>query len=345
MSMRCLPIPTDLHFDNTLGAELIGVIIATFLTGISTIQTYNYHLSIPNADKILFRILIAILWVLDFLLLIFLSIASYSSLVTNFANPFNVEKISWVLAVRVLHPTLSSKIDLLSPSCPGLFSHIVRVEFHYPMHVHPPGLEAEQKLSPCGCSVRAQLSHPLDWKCHGRQIVRDVFGLRNYKWLIIWVFTTIAFTDTLIAGILCYYLWKMKSHATRRTESQINTLMRYSLETGAVTSVVAIAIIITYLTMPNNLIFVAIYFLFPKLYHNALMATLNGRATLRDGQSDSAKGWRSIRLTTIGTSSLEPGNSNGSNGSNPKGPEIVTTITNATSFNMEDDHKLVTSFV
>ncbi|KAL4244485.1 hypothetical protein ABKN59_009341 [Abortiporus biennis] len=327
MSMRCLPIPTDLHFDNTLGAELIGVIIATFLTGISTIQTYNYHLSIPNADKILFRILIAILWVLDFLLLIFLSIASYSSLVTNFANPFNVEKISWVLA------------GFLATS--SVLNFIIRCMFIHRVWRLSKSSHLAVVLFVLNCLILSIGSVMADKFAH----IGDVFGLRNYKWLIIWVFTTIAFTDTLIAGILCYYLWKMKSHATRRTESQINTLMRYSLETGAVTSVVAIAIIITYLTMPNNLIFVAIYFLFPKLYHNALMATLNGRATLRDGQSDSAKGWRSIRLTTIGTSSLEPGNSNGSNGSNPKGPEIVTTITNATSFNLEDDHKLVTSFV
>ncbi|GJE90790.1 hypothetical protein PsYK624_069340 [Phanerochaete sordida] len=53
--------------------------------------------------------------------------------------------------------------------------------------------------------------------------------------------------------------------------------MIYTVNTGLITSVFAVADVTTCAAMPNNFIFVAIYFLLNGLYSNSLLASLNAR--------------------------------------------------------------------
>ncbi|KAL4250054.1 hypothetical protein ABKN59_004920 [Abortiporus biennis] len=103
--------------------------------------------------------------------------------------------------------------------------------------------------------------------------------LDDIKWLFITGFVGLAVTDTAMAIILCYLLRQMKN-GVRRTSFLIDTLMRFTVQTGALTSVCGICVPITYATMPNNFVFVGFYLLLPKLYHNALLVSLNAREAL-----------------------------------------------------------------
>ncbi|KAI0791743.1 hypothetical protein C8Q75DRAFT_51084 [Abortiporus biennis] len=93
-------------------------------------------------------------------------------------------------------------------------------------------------------------------------------------------FAVTAGTDTLIAIILCYELLSRRT-GMKRTDSQLQTLIMYAVQTATLTSFIAAAALITFVTMENNLIFVGIFFAIPKLFFNSLMATLIGRRRLR----------------------------------------------------------------
>ncbi|KAJ3478870.1 hypothetical protein NLI96_g9457 [Meripilus lineatus] len=67
----------------------------------------------------------------------------------------------------------------------------------------------------------------------------------------------------------------------RFSESLINKLMAYSINTGALTSICAIVCLIVYASMPNSFVFLAFYFVLPKLCLNSLLATLNARNALK----------------------------------------------------------------
>ncbi|KAL4244484.1 hypothetical protein ABKN59_009340 [Abortiporus biennis] len=322
MVTKYSPIPGNLHFDSTLGAQFVGAIVSTFLTGIGTLQTFNYFLTIPNNDGMIFHTVVGFMWGIDIVLFAFAVIMVYTVVITNFANPFAAVQISWAESVSLSYNPLRL-----------IGSHMLTIwRCRSLMQAFLATSSALNFLIRCMFIFRV-------WKLSGRKLylmiilgflnclilsvgsvmaeefvrIGNFDGLSSKKWLIVCVFTTIAFTDTLIAGILWYYLWGMKSNGTNRTKSQINTLIRYSLETGVVTSLVAIAIIITYLTMPNNLIFVAIYLFLPKLYYNAFMANLNSRGNLRNRKSNDGTGWVSVRLNTIQAPAIQQNRNPSSN--------------------------------
>ncbi|KDR71512.1 hypothetical protein GALMADRAFT_102487 [Galerina marginata CBS 339.88] len=89
--------------------------------------------------------------------------------------------------------------------------------------------------------------------------------------------------DTMVAVSLCILLIKSRT-GFKRTDSLVTTLMVFSINTGLLTSISAIACFVTYAIWPQRFIFMGIYFALSKLYVNSLLASLNARSTLR-GQS------------------------------------------------------------
>ncbi|KAJ6523883.1 hypothetical protein DFH09DRAFT_1329747 [Mycena vulgaris] len=74
--------------DSTLGAMEIGTAVATFLSGILTLQTLNYYGEFPK-DSILLRSTIAIIWLFEFGHTICSSHAIYWMTVTTYDRPPN----------------------------------------------------------------------------------------------------------------------------------------------------------------------------------------------------------------------------------------------------------------
>ncbi|KAH8982825.1 hypothetical protein EDB92DRAFT_1952076 [Lactarius akahatsu] len=61
----------------------------------------------------------------------------------------------------------------------------------------------------------------------------------------------------------------------------IGSIIVYTVNNGAITCVSTIVSMICWLTMPHNLIFMALHFAIGKMYANSLLATLNTRQALR----------------------------------------------------------------
>jgi len=107
--------------------------------------------------------------------------------------------------------------------------------------------------------------------------------------------------DILIAGSLCWFLNKNRTGFSGM-DSIINSITLYTIENGLLTCVVTILSLIFWITMPHNLIFLAMHFAISKMYANALLATLNSRKRLRGRSQSSSDREMPVRLPNRRTS-------------------------------------------
>ncbi|KAJ7764382.1 hypothetical protein B0H16DRAFT_1526880 [Mycena metata] len=97
---------------------------------------------------------------------------------------------------------------------------------------------------------------------------------------VVAVFAMGGVVDFAITLVLVFYLQQGRTQFDL-TNFVLARVINYSVATGLVTSILAMACLITYLLLPDTFIFIAMHFSLGRLYTNALLATLNSRRTLR----------------------------------------------------------------
>ncbi|KAH7913091.1 hypothetical protein BJ138DRAFT_1224351 [Hygrophoropsis aurantiaca] len=108
-----------------------------------------------------------------------------------------------------------------------------------------------------------------------------VFKAKVFPTMVVgWVIS--ALVDIAIAVTLCYYLHRRRT-GMRRTDSIINRLLLYSVNTGAVTSFFAALVVITFLTLPGAA-YAAFVGVQSKLYAVSLLATKIQAGGIYSGQ-------------------------------------------------------------
>jgi hypothetical protein len=95
-----------------------------------------------------------------------------------------------------------------------------------------------------------------------------------------------ALCDTSVAASLCYFL-HIKRTGIKRSDKVINYLMFLSLNSGLLTSLVAVAALITYVVVPHTWVYTALCFLISRLYATTFLCTLNSRRALLHTSSES----------------------------------------------------------
>lgn len=110
-------------------------------------------------------------------------------------------------------------------------------------------------------------------------ILKDFNNFVVFRWGVgSWLGASAA-CDLLVAGSLCWTLWHSKT-GFKPTDSLLDRLIVWTLNTGLLTSIVAVIDLICFGTM-NNLIHFAFNVTLAKLYANMFVATLNQRLRTR----------------------------------------------------------------
>ncbi|KAJ7036173.1 hypothetical protein C8F04DRAFT_1096362 [Mycena alexandri] len=91
--------------------------------------------------------------------------------------------------------------------------------------------------------------------------------------------------DVLITATLCFMLYHTQP-ASLETETMVNRLILFTINTGLLTSLCAIASLVSLIISPKTLIYASFYFCIGRLYSNALLASLNARAVIRGHIND-----------------------------------------------------------
>jgi len=253
---------------NVIGGLEIGVLLATLLYGMGTVQTYLYYRNFPK-DSRRMKTTIAVIWIAETGHSICISWGIYNMTITHYGAPPNLISIPHGFASAaafgaIIHPlvqaTFTYRIYQLSQNvyisvlCWSISVYILVCTLVF-----------------VGTSVT--FASPLTIELMNKY--EDKWG-----WLIFSLFTASAFVDVMIAGSCCYFLQVNRSRALKRTASIIDKLMKWTIETGLVTSITAIVVVICFATMRDNYAWLAVFISMTGLYPNSLLALLNGRLEL-----------------------------------------------------------------
>jgi hypothetical protein len=260
-------IPT---IGNTIGAVIVGWGVSCLFFGMLCIQIWAYYQRYPN-DSNSYKLLVLSLWILEALHEAFVGHVAWFYIVTNRGSLLVLlNPPVWTLSVQIL---LGALVGLIVKTCFGL-----RVWKFSRGNILVTGLILSMALAQFATAV--------------------VFTIRSFHLRVGQAdeITTLASTalslgvatDIFTAASLSYFLHRMRT-GYKRSDTLINRLIIYSVNTGTLTSVFSVAVLVSYNLMPDNLIFIALYFILSKLYANSCLATLNtrrfvhGRGTDREG--------------------------------------------------------------
>ncbi|KLO07563.1 hypothetical protein SCHPADRAFT_643465 [Schizopora paradoxa] len=261
-----LSMPPQIHLDNSLGAAFIGLIIAAMFYGITNIQTLYYY-QCSGSDPLFLKHMVGILWALDTLHIIFISDAIYTVVVTNFANLLAITDTTWSLCAHIIVTSISDTM--------------VRVFYTRRVFMISKG-SYMLAIGSASFTLLTFVSGMLfAVKSFSQPSVLD-FGMTELATILYISLASAVVADLWIALALCWYLMRSRT-GFKTTDSKINVIMVYVINTGLLTTICALCCLISFAAMPHNFIFIAFYFSLSKLYINSLLATLNARERLREG--------------------------------------------------------------
>ncbi|KAJ7208206.1 hypothetical protein GGX14DRAFT_454159 [Mycena pura] len=251
-----------LNLNPTLGAYQIGVLLSSVLFGVLSSQTYVYFTRFPN-DLMKTKTLVGFMWICEAGHEICIAASLYGYTITGYGDPETLLRMPSTFVVAVLlHGIISGAVQ-------GFFAFRI-----YAL--------SKTLYVPCVCWMLGLL------RLVGTAMVLGT-GLRgtlaNYlvqwEWLLTVLWISGVVNDTMIAATLAFILYRERNNAFTRMIPLVNKLIRWTIETGIVTSTATCLILICYFAMRTNYIFLAVFVVSSRLYSNSLLASLNSRATLR----------------------------------------------------------------
>ncbi|KAJ7885474.1 hypothetical protein B0H14DRAFT_1345696 [Mycena olivaceomarginata] len=249
--------------DSSNGALLIGVLVSTFFQGVLSVQAYIYYENFPE-DPLSLKALVGFVWTFDFVHLVLISHATYYYLVTNWGN---VAALALTTIELDLHLVFLSVATI---TCQAYFLHRVW------------RFSNRNKLLTGVLTTGCTATLVLDLLLAAQTIAgRDSTTIApSSKRQSIAVFSTGGANDLAIALVLCWYMQRRKSEFDR-TKFILTRIIRFTVSTGLVTSLLALGTLAAYVGSPDTFIWLAMYVSLGRMYTNALLATLNSRRKLR----------------------------------------------------------------
>ncbi|KAM6497780.1 hypothetical protein JOM56_005728 [Amanita muscaria] len=209
-----MSILTD-FIHNTYGAQLVGTLVATFLSGMNTVQTVVYFRVYPEDT-------VTAVWGLDIIHTAFLWSDLWFYLITSFGQTFEID---------VIH-----KPDIVPGAIVVCSILVLIVHMFYVQRIF----------------CRASLQNFSRLFLHVTQF-HNFLGFidSGYAWIFSLGFIFAAVSDIVIMVVLFVLLRFSRQRSIRPSlNNVIDHLVLYTLETGSLTAFMAIAIMITVYVFP-----------------------------------------------------------------------------------------------
>ncbi|KAJ2914321.1 hypothetical protein MD484_g6095, partial [Candolleomyces efflorescens] len=235
--------------------------IAAVLHGVSCVQAWYYFNH--QSDRWPIKSLVAAVMIFDTVHQALITHTVYSYTVTNWGNPIILDSLVWSLLVEVLFNGLTA---LLVQSF--LTMRVWRLSSHNFLLTGFTGLLVVAEFA----CVIAFTGASLGLKTFSR--------LANLEALSITVNALAAAGDVLIAATLCTILHRSRT-GFHRSDTMINKLILFSVNTGFLTSLCAVGSLISIVVAGHTFLYIAFFFCIGRLYTNSLLATLNARKMIR----------------------------------------------------------------
>ncbi|KAJ7323860.1 hypothetical protein DFH08DRAFT_887048 [Mycena albidolilacea] len=253
--------------DNTMGSMLLGVIVSAVLYGISLLQCLFYFTRYVRDAKIL-KILVASTLFLDTLHLSFVIHTMYHYLISNYYTHDALQRMIWSVSLEALPTGITAGL------VQSFYAYRIWRMSHHNIFLTGFILVLVLATSACGTA----------WVVLALQ-AGTYERLLRISPLTISINALSTAADVTITSTLCFMLYRTRP-TSRETETMVNRLILFTINTGLLTSLCAVASLISLIASPKTLIYASFYFCIGRLYSNALLASLNARAVIRGRIND-----------------------------------------------------------
>ncbi|THV01505.1 hypothetical protein K435DRAFT_836797 [Dendrothele bispora CBS 962.96] len=263
-----VPGPDELAQGADLGLIELAIVISSVLYGISLIQTYNYFTAAFKNDKFPLKLMVGILIVFETAHTISLWIYLYRLTVLDFQNTIALSVYSWDVRISIIFA--------------GILCLIAQVFYSYRVFILSQmryyfSIYTILAVFRFGFSITLAVLP-----------VPDITGpVSQFPWLMISGCALGAFIDLSNAIALCIFLRNKQSSAMESTNQLINKLILWGIQTGLLTSICNVLQLIMLIAMRDNFTWFFFFIQSAKLYTNVVLASLNGRISLRTAQAKS----------------------------------------------------------
>ncbi|KAH9917673.1 uncharacterized protein BXZ73DRAFT_105495 [Epithele typhae] len=282
-----------------IGGLFVEIFVACILYGLTTLQTFIYFQTYPN-DKKMLKWMVGLVWLLESVHTVFCIQFMYSYLIDGFANPLVFLVIEKGVGVTI---AMSSSVALIVQ---GYYTWRVYImsgrKFIWAIII---GFFVLTRIG-FGTACTILIYKYPNW-----------FVIRSLNVVLACVSGALgsaALVDLLVALSLTYFLKRRTDKHYKASQSIVNKILMFTLNTGAITGTASLICVILFSTNKTSLVFLGLVEIETKLYANSLLGSLNARLHIRERS-------RSHPLYSSST---------GSTSANPKSPVVEILRTTAT---------------
>ncbi|KIL57476.1 hypothetical protein M378DRAFT_383059 [Amanita muscaria Koide BX008] len=275
----------DVTSVTTLGSVLLGSLVATFLSGMNTLQTILYVRLYPE-DTIRIKALVATIMSLDIIHTAFIWVSLWFFFIENFGqkpdirleqNPEFLPGLMVVTAITTLVAHMFYLHRIISLSHQNIWIAIPVVIL---------------ALCRVGSGI-ATIAGVFKFQ----DLSEYLAGSYQVRWVLFLGLVFAAATDLAIMTTIIVLLW-LGRRQTISLGKALDRLVLYTFEAGMLTTFTAIATMIAWLAQEHAFIFMAIYLSLAKVYTTGLLGSLNLRYQLRHDQNpQTSQDWN---MTNVG---------------------------------------------
>ncbi|KIL63689.1 hypothetical protein M378DRAFT_24918 [Amanita muscaria Koide BX008] len=274
MSLPPMSLPPMSIINNTYGAFLLGSLVATFLSGMNTLQSVLYFRLFPK-DPNLIKVSVLAVWCLDIAHTVLIWVAAWSYFIVNIGH---LQKIDEIMPELIPGATVVTAVVTLIVHLQVFLSHASLT-----LTRHSKG-SIYNVFSPSVIGITGFVSQSPEFKLVNllaggamattgewvRSKRFSVFEQSDTRWVLSLALVFGAATDLSIM-VAMFVLLKTSRIESISLNNVIDKLILYTLEIGSVAAATAVASMIAWFVSPHTLIFGAIYLCIEKVYAISFM--------------------------------------------------------------------------
>ncbi|KAF4612692.1 hypothetical protein D9613_011774 [Agrocybe pediades] len=257
-SVTQAPLPT-FDLTSTLGALLIGVLVSCFLFGIIAIQAFTFYTRFPH-DKPSLKLIVLVLCLCEVGHISCTLPGTYLEIVSTYGNPKGLIRLPPVTSISIGFNAIISPL----------------VQIFYANRVRIVGGQLYVPILCSACSLaRSFLTFVALFKALRTPVLAEtVVEIREILPALLGVGAAV---DVILTATLAYYIAKRK-----RSAILLDTTLLWTVQTGFASFICGIAMLVAFLTMPDNFVWIGIEAVLGRTFTCALLASLNGRTKTLD---------------------------------------------------------------
>ncbi|KIL60962.1 hypothetical protein M378DRAFT_873327 [Amanita muscaria Koide BX008] len=247
----------DAVFIRSTSYAQLGLLLSSVLWGIASVQAVIYYRKFKS-DTVLVKVAIGVVWFADTMYIILEATSQYQIM----HGIFNMSRYLVSVAL-VFSASMQS---------------VVQVVYAFRQY-----RLSNQLWIPLICCTGAAYEF-ITLVSYGVLVLNENFLVNQirYRWIITPSYIVYPIVDAIITGTFCYQLTKDRQQVMQQTKRIIDKLVLWTIQSGLITSLIAIAIVIMNLTLQGtNPLFLVLTMMISNLYPVTLLASLNARSQLR----------------------------------------------------------------